>query len=122
MSKPSHSAVTRKYLGHYEPRYSRFFEKQMKKVGSAFFKRVETKIGDLRQDPYHNAPFGKGKWRGKRYVYISRKDRLFFAICEECKSEKHQRFNQCLKCDDTPDYVFVVFCCIFGHDYKRGWK
>ena len=122
MSKLNPSSATKKYLGNYEPRYSRFFKKQMKKVGSNFLKRVETKIEDLRQDPYHNAPFGKGQWRGKRYIRISRADRLFFAICEECRREKHQRFNECLECDVTPDNVFVVFCCISGHDYKRGWK
>ena len=94
----------------------------MKKVRTNFVKRVKAKIEDLRQDPRHNAPFGKGQWRGKRYIYISRADRLFFAICEECRRENHRRFNQCLDCDETPDNVFVIFCCIFGHDYKRGWK
>lgn len=123
MQRRNTSSVIRKYLGHYEPKYSPTFEKQMRKVGKKnknFLQRVRKKIDDLRQDPYHNAPFAKGQWRGKRHIYISRTDRLLFAICEECRRENHQRFNQCLDCDVTADNVFVVFLCIFGHDYGRG--
>lgn len=121
MPKHKDYSATRKFLGNYEPKYSKFFKKQIRKKDKQFKNRLEKKIDDLRQDPYHNAPFAKGRWRGKRYIYINRTDRLLFAICEDCRTSEHQKHNGCSECEEIPENTFVVFLCLFGHDYKRGW-
>lgn len=121
MRERNDCSTTRKFLGNYVPKYTKHFKRQIRKLDKKLKQRIKQKIEDLRQDPYHNAPFAKGQWKGKRHIYINRTDRLLFAICEECRKEKHQAFNGCSDCDQLPENTFVVFICIFGHKYKRGW-
>ena len=116
---PEHNdcSATRKFLGNYIPTYTKYVQRQIRKLEKKGKQRIEQKIEDLEQDPYHNTPFAKGQWRGKRHIYINRTDRLLFAICEECKKEGHQQFNDCSICEQLPENTFVVFICIFGHKY-----
>jgi len=106
----------RKYLGRYVPEYSPHFKKQ--KLPPDVLERVENNlIPDLIADPYHNTEFGKGRYRGKRYKWINRFDRLFFVICEECRGLNHQRYNLCRECEDTSDNKIIVAFVILGHKY-----
>ncbi len=121
MPEPNDCSTTKKFLGNYEPKYTKHFQRQIRKLDKTIKKRIENKVLDLKLDPYHNAPFAKGQWRGKRHIYINKNDRILFAICEECVEVGHEQFNGCAECDEMPENTFVVFLIIFGHKYKHGW-
>jgi len=59
----------------------------------------------------------KGNYRGKRRIWLNRRDRLIFVICEECRELNHTEINGCSVCANTPENVLVIAHIIFSHDY-----
>jgi len=104
-------------LGNYNPVYTRTFENQLAEVSNEVRNRVEEKIADLINDPWHNTEFAKGQYRGKRKLRLNRRDRLVFVICEECRELRHQRYNQCTDCAETPENTIKIAFIIFKHKY-----
>jgi len=108
----------RQYLGNYKPVYTPTFEDQISTVSERMKQRIQSRIDNLIQDPYHNTEFMKGlRYKGKRKLRINRKDRLVFVICEECRSQGHTSFNLCGDCDSTPENAIVIAFIIFDHNY-----
>ena len=107
----------RKFLGNYDPFYTKTVQEQICALSTEDKKRLENRIQDLISDPWHNTKFGKGQYRGKRKLWLNRSDRLIFVICEECRELNHFIYNRCRDCDDTPENTIVIAFIIFGHDY-----
>jgi len=107
----------RKFLGNYNPIYTKTFKKQVKKLDSTFRRQIEERIRDLIADPWHNTQFLRGQYRGKRKLRLNRTDRLVFVICEECRELGHFVYNQCEHCDETPENTIIIAFIIFGHKY-----
>lgn len=104
-------------MGSYNPVYTETFQEQLTEVSDAFKERIEEKIQDLVNDPWHNTKFLKGQYRGKRKLWLNNRDRLVFAICEECRELKHQIYNQCENCDIVPENTLKIGFILFGHKY-----
>jgi mRNA-degrading endonuclease RelE of RelBE toxin-antitoxin system len=108
----------------YEPRYSREFEKAIKKYASEKA-RLQKKIEFICQDPYHDTEkLAKGKWRdlrGKRSSHIG-DFRVIFMICEECLKEDLKAYNlpDCGDCFDSP--ALLIFLTFGPHDIAYGKK
>jgi len=83
----------------------------------SYLERIEEKIQDSVNDPWHNTQFLKGQHRGKRELRLNRTDRLVFVICEECQELERYIYNQCEDCDDTPDNTIKIAFIIFKHNY-----
>jgi mRNA-degrading endonuclease RelE of RelBE toxin-antitoxin system len=108
---------------NYNPRYTPFFEKQLKKLGDKMrVKRIKETAEAIVEDPYHNVEFGVGKFRGKREERAWRGDRIIFTVCEQCKKLKHQEFNPCASCDDVPENTITFWEIIDDHDYTKGGR
>lgn len=117
MRKGVSCCLMRKFLGNYNPIYTRKFDEQINGVSKDYRQMVENKIEDLIADPWHNTRFLKGQYRGKRKLRLTRKDRLVFVICEECRELNHTIYNKCNDCDSTPEDTLVIGFIIFGHRY-----
>jgi hypothetical protein len=107
----------RKYLGNYVPTYAPKFQEQLEQLDPKFVKRIEAKIDNLREDPWHNTKFMKGHHRFRRKARLNDADRLAFVICEECRELHHDQYNRCSDCAETPENSLVIAYLIFGHDY-----
>lgn len=107
----------RKFLGNYNPVYTKTFEKQINELHPKFRKQIEQHIQDLVIDPWHNTKFLKAQYRGKRRLWLNRSDRLVFVICEECRELDHFIYNQCEDCESIPENTLKVGFIIFGHKY-----
>lgn len=108
----------RKFLGNYVPVYAPTFLEQKNRLNSTMVKLVETKIANLRDDPFHNTRFMKGQHRGRRKARLNDSDRLAFVICEECRELGHDvRYNRCSDCADTLENTIVIAYLILGHNY-----
>ena len=105
-------------MGTYNPIYTKTFEKQLRGLNGKYLERVEEKIQDLVNDPWHNTAFLKGQYRGKRKLRLNRTDRLLFVICEECQELRHNGiYNDCDDCDDIPENTIKIAGIIFKHKY-----
>lgn len=107
----------RKFLGNYAPVYTKTFEKQINGLDSGFKRQIENHIEDLVADPWHNTKFLKGQYRGKRKLWLNRKDRLVFVICEECRELNHSIYNQCDDCSSIPENTLKIGFLLLGHKY-----
>ena len=107
----------RKFLGNYNPVYTKTFRKQIAGVNPEFRTRIEDRIQDLIADPWHNTKFLKGQYRGKRKLRLSRSDRLIFVICEECRELGHIIYNQCEDCNSISENTLKIGFLILGHRY-----
>lgn len=107
----------RKFLGDYQPFYTRMARDQINGLDAKSKARVQERINDLVVDPWHNTEFLKGQYKGKRKIWLNDADRLVFVICEECRELDHYKFNLCSDCDDTAENTLVIASLIFGHEY-----
>jgi hypothetical protein len=109
----------RKFLGNYQPFYTKIARDQINGLDPKSRDRVQERVNDLIADPWHNTEFLKGQYRGKRKIRLNDVDRLVFVICEECRELGHYRYNKCSDCDDTPENTLVIASLILEHDYRR---
>jgi mRNA-degrading endonuclease RelE of RelBE toxin-antitoxin system len=103
----------------YNKDFTEKFEKQLRKLGDKVrVKRINQKVDEILSFPYREIRFGAGRWRGKREERIG-DDRLFFAICEQCRKEKHQAYNNCYNCEKIPDNTIRFFEMVDSHKYNE---
>jgi mRNA-degrading endonuclease RelE of RelBE toxin-antitoxin system len=101
----------------YNKRFTRTFEKQLRKIRDVVrVKRIKEEVDEIVENPYRKIDFGAGRWRGKRKERIG-DDRIMFTVCEQCKKEGHKKFNQCLDCANTPTNMVTFWEVIEGHKY-----
>jgi mRNA-degrading endonuclease RelE of RelBE toxin-antitoxin system len=87
----------------YEKRFTRTFERQLPKLrDKTRIERIQKRVDQIIANPYANIDYGKGEWRGKRKDRVGG-DRIIFTICEQCRKEHHQEYNNCIDCNTTPD-------------------
>ena len=99
----------------YKPIFRSHFDKDIKKLRRKnkkdVIKLIEVAINDyLKHDPYKNSKSLTGLYLGKRKYkkrYNQNELRVVFAICEECKSLNHQRFNSCNDCQEHDDNTLI---------------
>lgn len=104
----------------YNKDFTEKFERQLKKLRDKIrIKRINEKVLEILGAPYRNIDFGSGHWRGKRKERVG-DDRIFFAICEQCRRERHQRYNNCESCDTKPDNSIRFFEIVDSHKYNEG--
>ena len=95
------------------------FEKQLRKLRDKIRKkRINQKVDEILASTYRNIRFGAGRWRGKREERIG-DDRIFFAICEQCRKEKHKVYNNCHNCKNIPDKTVRFFEIVDSHKYNE---
>mgnify|MGYP001036731255 CR=1 FL=1 len=108
MSRPSQT---------YIKRFLPTFNKQLRKLRDNIrIKRIQKKVDEIVTEPYRNIKFGAGRYRGKREERVG-DDRIFFAICEQCRKEGHQIYNLCGDCDTTPNNMITFIEIVEGHKY-----
>jgi mRNA-degrading endonuclease RelE of RelBE toxin-antitoxin system len=96
------------------------FEKQLKKLRDKIrIKRINEKVIEISSAPYRNIDFGVGYWRGKRKERVG-DDRIFFAVCEQCRREGHQSYNNCESCHTKPNNTIRFFEIVDSHKYNEG--
>lgn len=76
-----------------------------------------SKVLDILRDPWHNQRTMKGQYKGTRHRYINNKDRIVYAICEDCRENHWQRFNQCANCASYPDWIVTFTQIVLDHKY-----
>jgi hypothetical protein len=81
-------------------------------------KRINQKVDEILASPHRNIRFGAGRWRGKREERIG-DDRIFFAICEQCRKEKHQIYNNCYNCKNKLGNTIRFFEIVDSHKYNE---
>lgn len=103
----------------YNKAFTDKFDKQLRKLGDKVrVKRINEKVLEILDFPYRNIDFGAGRWRGKRKERVG-DDRIFFAVCEQCRKEKHQVYNNCLNCEKMPDNTIKFFEIVDSHKYNE---
>jgi mRNA-degrading endonuclease RelE of RelBE toxin-antitoxin system len=101
----------------YNADFTEKFEKQLKKIRDKVrLKRINEKVLEILDNPYRNIDFGAGYWRGKRKERVG-DDRIFFAICEQCRREGHQTYNNCENCNIKPGNTIRFFQIVERHKY-----
>ena len=107
----------RKYLGRYKPYFTESFKETLNMLNKKQNKIVLDKVNDILRDPWHNQKPMKGQYKGKRHRYINRKDRIIYAICEDCRENRWQNYNLCSDCSNTPDELVIFVQIILDHKY-----
>ena len=103
----------------YNKDFTEKFEKQLRKLRDKIrMKRINEKVLEILDSPYRNIDFGVGRWRGKRKERVG-DDRIFFAVCEQCRKEKHQIYNNCTNCEAIPDNTIRFFEIVDSHKYNE---
>ena len=103
----------------YSKDFTEKFAKQLRKIHDAIrIKRINQKVDEIIDFPYRNIRYGAGRWRGKREERIG-DDRIFFAICEQCRNENHQTYNACDNCKGIPNNTIRFFEIIDSHKYNE---
>ena len=104
----------------YNKDFTEKFEKQLKKLRDPIrMKRIKRKVDEIVEFPYRDIRFGAGRWRGKREERVGY-DRLMFAVCEQCRKEKHQLYNNCHNCQNKPNNTVRFFETVDSHKYNEG--
>jgi mRNA-degrading endonuclease RelE of RelBE toxin-antitoxin system len=109
----------KKFSQTYNKDFTEKFDKQLKKLGDKVrIRRINAKVDEILEFPYRNIDFGVGRWRGKRKERVG-DDRIFFAICAQCRKERHQINNNCHNCESIPDNTIRFFEIIDSHKYNE---
>ncbi len=109
-------------MGNYVDSYLPRFKQELQSVGVDYLRLVNSKIEDLKQDPYHNTELLKGQYKGRRKVRINGSDRLVFIICEECMENGFSKIFRCSDCKQTSENTLIFTNIILEHDYKGNTR
>ena len=104
---------------HFEPKYTPFFEGQLKKLqkkDKIRTKRILKKVKDICASPYDDIKFATGRYKGKREARVGN-DRLLYIVCEQCRDLQHMNFNGCRECNQIKDETVIFVMIIKGHKY-----
>jgi hypothetical protein len=112
----------RKYLGTYVDIYLQSFYSDLKGQTNEYCQLVNSKIQDLKHDPYRNSELMKGPHKGRRKVRINNSDRLVFIICEECRECGFHTIFRCSDCKTTSECTLIFSNILLGHDYKGSTR
>lgn len=97
----------------YKPYFKDHFAGSLRKLtkrNTILKKRVESKIKDMLNDPYHNSKELVGQFKGKRTIYVGKAGyRIVYVICEECRIKSYQRFNQCIDCNKKEKEAIIFW-------------
>ena len=102
----------------YEARFTRQFVRATRKADQEALKAA---CREILADPYHargSEPLSY-QWAGFRAADFTRRDRIIFRICEECKREHQQDLNALDCCGDPASPSNVVWFVHFG-DYHAS--
>jgi len=97
----------------YVPFFTEHFKRSLKKLtkrNNILKKRVQMKVNDICNDPYHNSVELTAKFKGKRRVYVGKSGyRIIYTICKECRMKNYQRFNLCSDCEQKGDEAIIFW-------------
>ena len=120
MHKKGDGKLTSKSSPTYNQDFTDKFSDQLRKLRDKVrVKRINDKVLEILNAPYRDIRFGAGRWRGKREERTG-DDRIMFAVCGQCRKEKHQEYNNCLNCKNIPDNTIRFFETIDSHKYNEG--
>ena len=72
--------------------------------------RIIEKVKILCQQPLANKTYLlHGNLEGKRSFWVSKKIRIIYAYCRQCRQLKHVKLNGCHDCLDMKDETVVFF-------------
>jgi mRNA-degrading endonuclease RelE of RelBE toxin-antitoxin system len=115
----ANGALMNKSSPTYKKDFTDKFDKQLRKLGDPIrVKRIRQKVDEIIEFPYRNIRFGVGRWRGKREERVG-DDRLMFAVCEQCRKEKHQSYNNCDNCENIANNSVRFFETVDSHKYNE---
>jgi len=102
----------------YERRFTKTFDNQFHKLRDSIrTKRIKQRVDQIVASPYANIDFGAGQYRGKRKDRAG-DDRIVFTVCEQCRNEHHEKYNDCSDCNTTPNNMVTFWEIIEGHKYR----
>jgi hypothetical protein len=102
----------------YEARFTRQFIRATKK---ADHEALKVACREILADPYHarGSETLSYQWAGFRSAGFSRRDRIIYRICEECRQKRQQDLNPLGCCGDPDSPGNVVTFVDFG-DYHAS--
>ena len=107
----------RKHLGNYKGFFTESFLTTYDSLHATSKKLVKSKVQDIIRDPWHNQRTMKGDYKGTRHRNVNRRDRIIFTICEDCRENRWESYNQCSDCGSSPDEKVTFVQIILNHKY-----
>ena len=97
------------YDCRFRPKFTKIIGSN-KKRDIELVKAVKVAIPKICAAPHNNDGRLHGLLRGQFKKYIGRnRYRIAYAICEDCRRNKHKALNNCSFCNETGDQTVVFF-------------
>jgi mRNA-degrading endonuclease RelE of RelBE toxin-antitoxin system len=97
-------------------KFRRPFDRTFKKLSRENQKRIQEAVDEILEVPQRNSKSAKAQWKGKLERRVGAL-RIMYSYCKKCREFKHQIFNRCPDCENTPDETAIFYDIIESHKF-----